>query len=524
MSEGILAVLGGIGLFLFGMKVMTEALRQAAGERLRALLARFTATPLAGVATGATATAVVQSSTATTVMTVGFVGAGLLTFPQALGVIFGANIGTTTTGWMVTLLGFKLQLGVVALPGLFAASLLMLLGRGAAARAGRMAAGLCILFIGLDMMQAGTAGAEGLLTPDLLPGEGGVNRLLLVLIGMAVVVVVQSSSVGLAMVLVLLGGGAMTFAQAAAMVIGLNIGTTFTAILASIGGSRAMRQTAVAHLLFKLGTAALVFPFLDLVTPALSGIWAGDDLMALALFHTGFAVGGTLVFLPLIGPFARLVERLVPEPARPSSPLDRALLADEGAALDAARAASGQIARDIADALGRALHPAGDLRALSALPGRAGPALDELERFLAQIHVPEDRAVALGRYSMLLHQFDHLTRLLARVQERSALGALPGDAVLRRAGLALGAALRRVAAGEESPARITARLARLSDLIERRARRHRRAALGAGGGTPDALHRTDAMRWLTRVAQHAERIAHYHMAAAPPQRAAERAG
>ncbi|HCS24283.1 MAG TPA: Na/Pi cotransporter family protein, partial [Rhodospirillaceae bacterium] len=156
MDPGLLSVLGGIGLFLIGMKIMTEALRDAAGPGLRHVLTRFTTTPLRGALTGLGATAVIQSSTATTVMTVGFVGAGVMTFPQALGVLYGANIGTTVTGWIVAFLGLKLKIGVLAQPVLFAAALIMVLGRGRAVRVARGVAGMAMLFLGLDLM-AGAA-------------------------------------------------------------------------------------------------------------------------------------------------------------------------------------------------------------------------------------------------------------------------------------------------------------------------------------------------------------------------------
>src|SRR6056297_2211216 len=151
------------------MKVMTEGLRDAAGGRLRQFLARFTTTPLTGTVSGAAATALIQSSSATTVMTVGFVGAGLLSFPHALGVLYGANIGTTVTGWMITLLGFKLHLGTLALPGLFVAALTALLAHGHLARGARVLAGLCLIFIGLDMMQEAAEGFGATLTPEQLP-------------------------------------------------------------------------------------------------------------------------------------------------------------------------------------------------------------------------------------------------------------------------------------------------------------------------------------------------------------------
>lgn len=512
MTEGVLTILGGIGLFLFGMKTMTEALREAAGGSLRRLLARFTTSPTAGVLTGAAVTAVVQSSTATTVMTVGFVGAGLLSFPQALGVLYGANIGTTVTGWMITLLGFKLQLGTVAQPVLLGAALLSLLGRGQAGRMGRMLAGLCVLFIGLDLMQAGVAGAENLLTPDMLPASDGLaGRLGLVLIGILATQLLQSSTAGVALALVFLGAGAIGFAQAMALVVGINIGTTSTAVLASIGGSAAMRQTALAHVLFNLVTAALVFPFLGPLAPMLQAMVAeGDDQTALVLFHSGFSLLGMLIFLPLTGRFARLVERLVRERAGDMTEgLDRSLLEDEAAALDAARGAAMQITARVFSALGAALKPGHDLRGLSALSHQAEPALVALEDFLTRIRVPEDNARALERYSAMLHHADHLARLCHRAGQRQPLSVLASDPVLRRAALALGETLNRAVGGSDE----TARLARLVRLIGARVRRHRHAMLSSAApareGGQEIFRRTDAMRWLLRIASNAERIGHY---------------
>ena len=161
MDAGILTLLGGIGLFLFGMHSMTGALRGLAAGAVRTGLARFTRTPLSGTLTGAVATATIQSSSATMVTVVGFVGAGLLTFPQALGVIFGAGIGTTFTGWMVLFLGFRLPLSAAALPALFFASLAVLLAGGQVARVAQAVAGLALVFIGLDFMQGVWRGIRG---------------------------------------------------------------------------------------------------------------------------------------------------------------------------------------------------------------------------------------------------------------------------------------------------------------------------------------------------------------------------
>jgi phosphate:Na+ symporter len=519
MSGGVALVLGGIGMFLFGLKIMTEALREAAGRQLRHLLARFTTTPLAGVATGATATALVQSSSATTVMTIGFVGAGLLTFPQALGVIYGANIGTTMTGWLVTFLGFKLKLGTLALPALFMASLLALLARGTWARVGRMMAGLCLLFIGLDMMQAGAAGFDQWLTPETLPQGGLWGDLQLMVLGLLVTLVMQSSSAAMAIALVLLSGQAISFEQAAAMVIGMNLGTTFTALLASVGGSVTMRQTAVANLLFNLGTAVIAYPLLVVMGPALerAADHAGETT-ALVLFHTGFNVVGTLIFLPFTHRFARWIEQIVPDRSGTLASsaliesLDPVLLKDEGAAMDAAQAALIKVERHVFVALGQALAPLSDMRGLATLDAMAVPALAEVKAFVTQINLPADKPAERERYAFLLHQTDHLSRLLKRLERKAMVDVLLTDPVLSRVSRAFGAALRRTA----DPAMTAAegpRFARLSARIDAQTKRHRRATLLHEHvgliSVSQMFDRTDAMRWLDRVAEHVARIVYY---------------
>ena len=169
MTSDHLLILGGIGLFLFGMSALTDGLKGLASAPLRRMLARFTRTPLSGAATGAVATAVIQSSSATTVTAVGFVGAGLLTFSQALGIIFGANLGTTLKGWVIALFGFKVELGLLAMPLLFAGVMLSLLLPGRAAQVGRALAGFSLLFIGLGVMQDGVGAFEGRSPPATSP-------------------------------------------------------------------------------------------------------------------------------------------------------------------------------------------------------------------------------------------------------------------------------------------------------------------------------------------------------------------
>jgi phosphate:Na+ symporter len=525
VTASLLPLLGGIGLFLFGMQTMTVALRELGSDRMRGLLAGFTRTPLSGALTGAATTAAIQSSSATMVMTVGFVGAGLLSFPQALGILYGASVGTTATGWIVLILGFKLKLGTVALPMLFAASLLALLARGQAARAARGLAGFALIFIGLDMMQAAMAGYEGQITPDSFPAPDMAGRLLLIGIGIAVTMVTQSSSAGVAAVLVLLAGQAIVFEQAAALVIGMHVGTTFTAFLAAIGGTRAVLQTAVANVLYHVVGGLIALPLIDVFAAlARAGATGGDAQFALVLFHTGFNVVGAAVMLPLTPAFAALIQRLLPErvAATPASRLDRRLLSDTGAALDTA----GSVLREEADlllaALCEALRAGARPERLAAASAVAAADLETLRDFLARIQVAEDRAAELERLNAQLQELDHLGRLQYRCSQAARMRGALREARLGPALALLRGTIARHLDESESPEGLDARLVRLEARLGRIEARVRHAVLRRpphvhGMTVAEVLTLSDAIRWLRRTTHHVARILHYQgLAWRPP--------
>jgi phosphate:Na+ symporter len=473
----------------------------------------FTTTPLTGALTGAATTMVVQSSSATVMTTIGFVGAGLLTFPQAVGVILGANVGTTVTGWMVAVLGLKLKLGTVALPLLFAASLLATLGRGSAARAGTAVAGFSLVFIGLDLMLAGSATVLPLVTA-LHGAEGGVGTLaLFVLAGAAVTAVIQSSSAGVATALVMLAGGGIDLVQAAALVIGMDFGTTLKSLVATLGGSTAMRRTALAHVLYNVIAGVTAFLMLPLV-PLLGRLTGGDLPMALVAFHTAFNLTGVLILQPVAGPFARLITRLLPgAQGLMPEPLDRALLASPPAALDAARTTAMALARSLFGHLrGRILGLPGG----GELPEGFAAALRDLDDFLLDIAIDPGAGGMRARYSALLHLVDHLNRLWHRAGQTDRLPALRADPALRRPARALAAALDR-AARADAGAPLADRLGRLHGLIRGRTARLRRSVLlreHVGLVEPrEVFAITDALRWLERVTHHAERITRYGVTA-----------
>src|SRR6185369_5067850 len=218
-----ISILGGVGLFLLGMTVMTEGLKALAGSSLRTVLARAAATPMRGALWGAIATLIVQSSSATTMTTIGLVSAGLLTFPQGLGLVFGANVGTTGTGWLVALIGVRVSLTAAALPMIFVGALVKLLGGGRIAAAGGALAGFALVLYGLTTLQQGMGGlAESLHPSDLpavlgMPGIGWASGLIgllsLILAGLAMTAVMQSSTAAIAVTISAFFAGAVGLEQ-----------------------------------------------------------------------------------------------------------------------------------------------------------------------------------------------------------------------------------------------------------------------------------------------------------------------
>ena len=340
----IIQALGGLGLFLLGMIIMTDNLRDLAGDAMRKLLLRFTHTPLSGAVTGTISTAILQSSSATTVAAVGLVGAGLMGFAEALGIIFGANIGTTITGWFVVLLGFKLQIGSVLMPLILVGALLRLFAKDRWGSIGMAIAGFGLIFVGIYLIQQGMVDVQKLVRPENFPSDTFGGRIQLLVLGIFFSAVTQSSSAGVAVTLSALYAGAINFPQAAAIVIGMDVGTTVTAAVATIGGTVGSRRTGFSHVIYNCFTGVGA---LFLITPyVLLWQWLGPDILknhaevVLIAFHTAFNTLGVMIVLPFSHQFARMMERLIPEtePAYTRG-LDKVLLQDSSLALPAAKTA-----------------------------------------------------------------------------------------------------------------------------------------------------------------------------------------
>ena len=398
---------------------MTDGLRSLAGNAMRSALMRFTQTPLSGAMTGAITTALLQSSSATTVATVGFVSAGLLQFDNALGIIFGANLGTTVTGWLVAILGFKLQLDTAVLPLIFIGASLKLFSGGKYAKVGMAIAGFGLIFVGISTLQAAMGEVQGIITPDQLPDDSWLGRLQLVSLGIAATIITQSSSAGVATTLAALYARAINFAQAAALVIGMDVGTTVTAVIATLGGSVDARRTGVSHVLYNLITGAialtLITPYVYLWDRFAPGQLGQNAEIGLVAFHTCFNLVGVTLLLPFTRQFARLITRLVPnrEPTFTDG-LSEELLGQPDLALRAAQISiqSELIAllQHVEAILGQS---SGNLVELTTLQ----IALDETHTYLDHIQLRRTHSNDLERLIAMMHALDHLQRIHERCEE-----------------------------------------------------------------------------------------------------------
>lgn len=323
-----LTLIGALGLFLYGMKMMSEALQKVAGSKLRNFLAAMTSNRVKGVLTGVLITAIIQSSSATTVMIVSFVNAGLLTLIESVGVIMGANIGTTVTAWLISILGFKVKMSVLAYPIIGIGFPLVFSKKTKYQSWGQVLVGFALLFIGLETLKTSVPNIGD--NPEILAflsnftGMGIGSHIIFLIIGTILTVVIQSSSATMALTLVMCNNGWIGFETAAAMVLGENIGTTITANIAATVANTTAKRAARIHLLFNvLGVVWVlsVFPIflkgIDAITLSISGKSAfidnGAVPISLSFFHTIFNILNVVVQIWFVSYLVKLVNKLIPE-------------------------------------------------------------------------------------------------------------------------------------------------------------------------------------------------------------------
>lgn len=325
----ILTLLGSLGLFLYGMTLMSEALQKVAGDKLRNILAAMTSNSVSRILTGLFITAVIQSSSATTVMVVSFVNAGLLSLVQSIGVIMGANIGTTFTAWLISLLGFKADIAILAIPLIGFGFAFMMCKANKKKSIGELIIGFALLFLGLSFLKESVPDLQS--SPEVLAflqqwtNYGFGSILMFVGIGTILTIVLQSSSATMALTLVMCNNGWIPFEMGAAMVLGENIGTTITANIAASVANVSARRAAMAHSVFNvfgvIWVLVLFHPFLTIVSkiimamgldnPMVAGASPNSTLYAISMVHTLFNVCNALVLVWFTNQIAALVTKII---------------------------------------------------------------------------------------------------------------------------------------------------------------------------------------------------------------------
>jgi len=423
--ESLFQALGGIGLFLLGMTIMTNGLKELTGRHIRTALMRFTKNPTTGAMTGAVSTMILQSSSATIVAAVGFVGVGMMQFTEALGIIFGANIGTTITGWLVVLFGFKFKLAQIALPLIFVGMVCKLFFKGKIATVGYAIAGFSLIFVGISLMQEGMRGFDQILSFSNLPADTWIGRLQLVGLGVIVTLITQSSSAGVAATLTMLFTDLISFEQAAALVIGMDLGTTVTPLLATIGGTTEVKRTGFSHVIYNFFTAIGAFL---LITPYIT-VWdffAPDAItanaeVALVGFHTFFNILGVLVILPFTHYFANFIEKLLPSSTIDLYHLDKSLPEKEPKlALISSQKALEKVFAELISYLSNYFNT---FKISDVSLFRIEKNLEHIQEYMDEIVITESKEQEWQQFIALLHAVNHLERLLDRSRELEKEGA-----------------------------------------------------------------------------------------------------
>lgn len=305
MEFDIWKLLAGLVLFLLAMSIIEESIRAIAGNRMKAFISRNTESPLRGLLSGTLSTALLQSSSLVSLLVLAFIGARLIPLRNALLIIFGANLGTTATGWIVTVIGFKLDLDVISLPMIGIGGLVWVAsGHRGLGRYGKFALGIGLLLFALQFMKTAVTDAQSIVSPELFAGLAAWQ---FALFGVGFSAIVQSSSAVMVLTLSALHAGLIDLPGAAALMIGADLGTTTTVVLGALGGSASKKRVAAGHVIFNVVTDSLAFMLLIPLVALVASIQ--DPLLALVAFHSLFNVLGVALCTPFVQPLANFLER-----------------------------------------------------------------------------------------------------------------------------------------------------------------------------------------------------------------------
>ena len=345
-DENFTVILSGIAIFIIGMFFMQDGFKQLSGGILEKLLEKFTSNTLYAIATGFLSTSVVQSSTIITLIVVSFLSAELLTLVQAVGIVFGSNVGSTTTAWIVSSLGVDVKISTYAFPMLVFGVVLRFFKSNGVKGSGNVLLGLGFIFLGISYMKDGFDIMKNSIDLASYAMEGYLGIIVYILIGILITVVIQSSAATLAIVITALNADSITYVNAIALAIGANVGTTLTTILASFASNENGKRVALIHFLFNLISATFItifiYQFIDLtdfIAPFL-GVSDNNYGMKLALFHTIFSVTGVILLTPAISLLVKLSEKLIQKKVSSASKpkyLNQSVLSNPDASLAALR-------------------------------------------------------------------------------------------------------------------------------------------------------------------------------------------
>lgn len=519
-------LIGGIGLFLIGMLLLTDGLQSVAGEALRSILQRFTRTRMTSVISGFAVTAAVQSSTITSLLVLGFVGAELLTFSSAIAVIYGAAIGTTTMSWLVATVGLKFNISAFAMPMIGVGAMMRLFLKGRLASIGMAIAGFGLIFFGIHVLQGGMADLAN--TIDLTRFEANTlgGRLILVAVGLAISITLQSSGAAMATNLTALFSGAIGIEQAAALTVGMAVSTITTTALSAVGASTQAKRTAMAHILIHLSVGVVGFiqlpGFLYLLSRVAPDATPGDQAIYLTAFFTTFKLTTVILFYPVTDQFAALIKRALPDRGIfLTRRLNESSLATPSIALEAAHATITDITQQLLTVTHQLLTSQTAFERITDDLIAIQKAIDQTRSFMQSVHSDPTNTEQYARHISVLHILDHDQRMLTAISERNFHTLYLQSPEMHPGGHKLADVFTQLQTAPHLPLSSVEPLRELSLEIAAERRQQRQLILQAAAqGKIDPEHAVaflEAKRWLDRIAYHAWRaMTHLVGAAAKP--------
>lgn len=506
-------ILGGVGILLLGMVLMTDGLKSLSGNTLRKVLGKMTTNRTVAVLSGTGITALIQNSSATILATVGLVGAGLLDFSQAIGVIIGANLGSTSTGWIVALVGFKFNIKIVTLPLIAVGALMKLLSDGKKASLGIVIAGFGLIFVGIGILQEGMQNLSQYIHLAGFGVDSIWDKLLLVGIGIVMTVVMQSSSVAVVMTLAALNAHTISIQQAAVLVIGQNVGKVFYGVLAAVGASVPAKRSAYIHIFFNIITGIAVFIMLDFFTYMTGEMCrvcgSSDPAILLCAFHTGFNLLGVILLFPFTGGLTRILEMMVHEKLPYlTRNLDYSIADIPPVALESARAAIVGIAALILSSMKDLVLAEVPYHDIIKKIEEADDALRYTSDFLAHVRSNPEAAMDHDHHITILHSTEHLKRLAEACREVETVRTTAHTPYLRQLALdqldSIESSIMWLQGKRaDAPTESVQQISRMFAEIRKKMRTEMIDKIAQGEMNPDnAFRLLEAMRWIDRLAYH----------------------